>query len=225
MAYHDIIGNSNAELIDNLDESGIVRSTQVIEAMKQIDRGHYAPDMPYQDAPQTIGYNATISAPHMHAYALEALKDYLKPGMKALDIGSGSGYLCSCMAAMVGDTGKVVGVEHIEQLNQQARKNIMADHPEYLEQNRVQLITGDGRLGYADEAPFDCIHVGAAASQSPSELLKQLKSPGRMFIPEGAGFRQSIIQYDKASDGTVSKGRLMDVMYVPLTDKQEQWQE
>lgn len=44
-------------------------------------------------SPQSISYNATISAPHMHAYALEYLKDYLKPGGRALDIGAGSGYL------------------------------------------------------------------------------------------------------------------------------------
>lgn len=44
-------------------------------------------------SPQSIKYQATISAPHMHAYALEYLKDYLKPGNKALDVGFGSGYL------------------------------------------------------------------------------------------------------------------------------------
>jgi protein-L-isoaspartate(D-aspartate) O-methyltransferase len=42
---------------------------------------------------QGIDYGATISAPHMHAMALEYLKDYLKPGNKVLDVGSGSGYL------------------------------------------------------------------------------------------------------------------------------------
>ncbi len=40
-----------------------------------------------------IGYNVTISAPHMHGHALELLKDHLQDGMKALDVGSGSGYL------------------------------------------------------------------------------------------------------------------------------------
>ncbi|RKP23217.1 protein-L-isoaspartate O-methyltransferase [Syncephalis pseudoplumigaleata] len=190
--------------------------------MKQVDRANYAPDMAYQDAPQSIGYNATISAPHMHAYALEILHDYLQPGMKVLDVGSGSGYLVSCMAAMTGDTGKVIGVEHIDQLNEQARKNIKKDHPEYLHQGRVELITGDGRLGYAPEAPYDCIHVGAAASRSPTELLKQLKAPGRMFIPEGPEFEQSILQYDKDADGEITKRALMGVMYVPLTDREAQ---
>ena len=37
----------------------------------------------------------------MHAYALEILKDHLKEGSKALDIGSGTGYLTACFAIMV----------------------------------------------------------------------------------------------------------------------------
>jgi len=44
-------------------------------------------------SPQSIDYRATISAPHMHAYALEYLKDHLKKGGRVLDVGSGSGYL------------------------------------------------------------------------------------------------------------------------------------
>jgi protein-L-isoaspartate(D-aspartate) O-methyltransferase len=38
------------------------------------------------------------------------LKDKLKPGMRALDVGSGSGYLTACMALMLGPSGKVVGI-------------------------------------------------------------------------------------------------------------------
>lgn len=57
------------------------------------------------DSPQSIGYGVTISAPHMHAHALELLKDQLTPGENALDVGSGSGYLTTCMAIMLGENG------------------------------------------------------------------------------------------------------------------------
>ena len=52
----------------------------------------------------------------MHAYALDALEPFLKEGNKALDVGSGSGYLATCMAEMVGSIGKVVGIEHVPEL-------------------------------------------------------------------------------------------------------------
>lgn len=59
--------------------------------MTTVDRGLFVPrgNPPYMDTPVPIGYNATISAPHMHAMCLELLKDHLQPGMRALDIGSG----------------------------------------------------------------------------------------------------------------------------------------
>lgn len=69
--------------------------------MLAVDRCFFAPRDPYVDSPQGIGYGVTISAPHMHAHALEVLKDHLKVGCRVLDVGSGSGYLTACMAMMV----------------------------------------------------------------------------------------------------------------------------
>jgi protein-L-isoaspartate(D-aspartate) O-methyltransferase len=68
------------ELVDNLREIGIIHSDKVYQVMKQVNRAHYCPsscDYPYQDAPQYIGYGATISAPHMHAFCLELLQEKL----------------------------------------------------------------------------------------------------------------------------------------------------
>lgn len=75
----------------------------------------------------------------MHAYALEILKDKLKPGSSVLDIGSGSGYLCACFASMVGKTGKVIGVEHIEELAKMSIHNIRNWNKEYLDNKNVKI--------------------------------------------------------------------------------------
>lgn len=75
--------------------------------MMSVNRSHYCKTTPYMDAPQSIGYGVTISAPHMHAHALELLKGQLINGEKALDVGSGSGYLTACMSIMLGETGYV----------------------------------------------------------------------------------------------------------------------
>ena len=72
--------------------------------MLAVDRKDFCSSEPYRDSPQPIGSNATISAPHMHAYALENLKERLHPGSKVLDVGCGSGYLAACMAIMVRTT-------------------------------------------------------------------------------------------------------------------------
>ncbi|CAL9780297.1 unnamed protein product, partial [Musa acuminata subsp. burmannicoides] len=108
----------NKELVERLQLYGIIKSKKVAEVMEAIDRGLFVPpgSAPYVDTPILIGYNATISAPHMHAACLELLREHLQPGMRALDVGSGTGYLTACFAMMLGPEGRALGVEHIAEL-------------------------------------------------------------------------------------------------------------
>nr|CAD7260883.1 unnamed protein product [Timema shepardi] len=163
-------GRDNADMIRNLKANGIIRSQIVEETMLKVDRGKYAKFNSYMDAPQGIGYGVTISAPHMHGYALELLKGHLTEGEHALDVGSGSGYLTVCMALMVGETGRAIGIDHIQELVEFSRANVMKDHPHLLESGRVKLVVGDGRQGYKEEAPYNAIHVGAAAPTLPEAV-------------------------------------------------------
>ena len=126
----------------------------------KVDRAHYAPSNPYSDSPQSIGYRATISAPHMHGYACEYLIDFLNPGSRVLDIGSGSGYLTHVLANLITNSsslpsdsdGHVVGVDHIQELIDMARNNMRksADGRKFIESEKVKFVTGDGRLDWKD---------------------------------------------------------------------------
>jgi len=226
----DSTAKSNAELVTRLKCKGLAPgvslpfSERVEKALLAVDRGYYSPRNHYFDSAQPIGYGATISAPHMHAYALELLKDHLTEGKKALDVGSGSGYLTACMAVMVGPTGKVVGIEHIPELVKMSIDNITTGNYDLMENGRVKLVVGDGRLGYPEEAPYDAIHCGAAAVDTiPETLVSQLKPGGRLITPVGPEVgRQSYVQVDKQLDGTLRHTNLIDVMYVPLTDSEKQ---
>ncbi|XP_040413469.1 protein-L-isoaspartate(D-aspartate) O-methyltransferase-like isoform X3 [Cygnus olor] len=154
-------GKTHPELVNNLYKKGIIKSQRVFDVLLATDRGHYIKYFPYMDSPQSIGYKATISAPHMHAHALELLKDQLVEGAKALDVGSGSGYLTACFARMVssrdsspseqeapeqmGPTGKAVGVEHIKELVNESIRNVQEDDPTLLSSGRVKLLEMAGR--------------------------------------------------------------------------------
>ena len=58
-------------LVDQLINTGAISSNKVAEVMRNVDRGDFC-ESPgaYDDCPQGISFNATISAPHMHAYCL-----------------------------------------------------------------------------------------------------------------------------------------------------------
>jgi len=221
-----------------LFKSGLIKSSKVRDAMMKVDRAHYCPEpsYAYEDSPQSIGHAATISAPHMHASAAESLLPYLKPGARVLDIGSGSGYLTAVLAELVypqeeggkGETGKarVVGLEHIKELRDLGETNMRKSErgKQLLGEGKVSFVVGDGRKGWREgedgEKGWDVVHVGAAAVELHQELVEQLRSPGRIFIPveDADGYGQYIWTVDKDAKGEVTKKRLFGVRYVPLTD-------
>jgi len=235
----EAICSSNKDLINALVGYGIVKSERVEKAMRAVDRGNYSGDrsQAYHDRPHSIGSSQTISAPHMHAMCLEALQNHVVPGAKVLDVGSGSGYLCACFAHMMEGRGKVIGIDRLPELIRWATQNIRRDHPEYLNEQTgsgsgsggsgggsssssggagiIHLYHADGWEGVPNEAPFDCIHVGAAAASLPQALINQLRLGGRLIIPVGTD-DQELLQIDKNEDGSISKTRLLSVRYVPL---------
>ena len=231
-------GVDNPSLVRALEANGIVRARRVRAAMLAVDRGRYVDDAEaYMDHPLPIGYNATISAPHMHARCLELLETRARAGARALDVGSGTGYLCACLGELVlreartrdptrGDEsaeGLVVGVEHVPELVARSRENVARDGKEaWLRSGRLILVCGDGREGYAARAPYDVIHVGASAAEVPKALLDQLAIGGRMVIPVGDERGQELFVIDRLEDGTYEKRADMGVIYVPLTSKESQ---
>ncbi|KAE8348456.1 protein-L-isoaspartate O-methyltransferase [Aspergillus coremiiformis] len=230
-------GSTNAELVENLFRTGLVKNERVKNAMLGVDRAHYAPSRPYSDSPQPIGHGATISAPHMHGHACEYLINFLKPGSRVLDIGSGSGYLTHVFANLVTgpsasdiSDGHVIGVDHIQELVDLSHRNMCKSDQgrTLLDSGKVEFITADGRLGWKAGAPYDAIHVGAAADKLHPVLIEQLRAPGRLFIPVdtesdgnplafGFGGGQYIWVVDKKEDGSVHKEKVFQVSYVPLT--------
>ncbi|KAH8265312.1 hypothetical protein KR038_003919 [Drosophila bunnanda] len=223
MAWRSV-GANNADLIRQLRDYGVIASDAVAKAMTETDRKYYSPRNPYMDAPQPIGGGVTISAPHMHAFALEYLRDHLKPGAHVLDVGSGSGYLTACFYRYIkakgdSDETRIVGIEHQADLVRMSKANLNTDDSGMLSSGQLQIVEGDGRKGYPASAPYNAIHVGAAAPDTPTELINQLANGGRLIVPVGPeGGSQYMQQYDKDANGKVEMTRLMGVMYVPLTD-------
>ena len=110
-------------------------------------------------------------------------------------------------STILGATGKVFGIDVYPHLINLTTGNMKEADGDLLEENggcvKVQL--GDGWKGLATEAPFDAIHVGAAAEELPLELLLQLKVGGVLIVPVGAqGDVQTLYRVVRVGNSTSS---------------------
>ena len=137
----------------------------------------------------------------------------LRPGLKVLEVGAGSGYHAATIAEIVGLEGHVYTVERVEELARFARQNL--EHAGYSE--RVTLVQGDGSLGYAERAPYDRMLVTAAAPDVPPRLVEQLDKGGILVVPVGGRFfPQDLVRIRKKPDGRIERSTLGGVAFVPL---------
>ena len=180
---------SNEDLV-NLLVGRCLLPREFKEHFLKVDRVKYLHDKQkkYIDSPSKIEAGQTISAPHLHAFALRELQPVLKKGAHVLDVGCGSGFLTAVFAYIVGvdkGMGKVVGIDIHQELVDFSKKNILENNPELFNNNLVTIVKGNGWKGYPQNKIelYDAIHVGAEADKLPKKLWAQLKPGGIMVIP------------------------------------------
>lgn len=201
-----------AIMCTELKAKGLAGHT-VLEAMNQIPRHLFLESSfhqhAYQDKAFPIAADQTISHPSTVAWQSELLE--LGPGMKVLEIGTGSGY----QAAVLCQLGvKLFSIERQKALFDFAKK--MLTYLGY----RAELKFGDGFKGMPMFAPFDRIIVTCGAPFVPKALLAQLIEGGVMIIPVGEG-AQKMVKITKESDGSFVQKVLGDAAFVPMLKDRE----
>mmetsp|Transcript_23351 Transcript_23351/g.64939 ORF Transcript_23351/g.64939 Transcript_23351/m.64939 type:complete len:322 (+) Transcript_23351:77-1042(+) len=160
--------------------------------------------------------------------------------VKVLDVGCGSGYLTACLGrwfhAKEGEPsilpfpGKVFGMDIHPELVQFTKENIETDDADLLKSHTITLQHGNGWLGWPEEAPFDAIHVGAAAATFPTHLALQLSLHGVLIVPVGPqGGDQVLIKVERVAQthgeafswDDFHVHQLLGVRYVPLVQRPE----
>ena len=186
-----------------------VKDERVLAAMGKVPRHEFLPEairgMAYQDSALPLGEAQTMSQPYMVGLMTELLE--LKGTERVLEIGTGSGYQAAVLAELC---DKVYTVERIKMLADRARLNL-----DRLGYRSVAIKVYDGTYGWKEMAPFDAIVVTAGSPDIPAPLVEQLKEGGRMVIPVGARFGQTLLKIVKTPRGPVTE-RSIPCVFVPL---------
>jgi len=171
-----------------------IKDERVIGAMEKIPRHLFVDEgllnQAYDDTPLPIGERQTISQPYIVALMTEALQ--LTGREKVLEIGTGSGYQAAVLAELA---DRVLSIERIASLATRARSIV-----ESLNYFNVLIWVGDGTYGWKDEAPFDAIIVTAGAPAVPDILTNQLAPGGRLIIPVGDRYSQTMMKLTRRSE-------------------------
>ncbi len=192
-----------------------VEDRPTVNAMRSVPRHKFVQSgerrRAYMDSPLPIGYGQTISQPFIVAYMTQLINP--EPGMKVLEIGTGSGYQAAVLAEI---TDQVFTIEIVEELGEWGRQNLR--NAGY---DKVQVKRADGYYGWEEHAPFDAIVVTAAADHIPPPLVEQLRDGGLMVIPVGSPFRtQNLMLVEKRGEDIRTRN-LMPVRFVPFTREDE----
>ena len=183
---------------------------RVLDAMSRVPRHLFVPEglrsRAYEDCPLPIGYGQTISQPSTVALMSQMLET--SPGMRVLEVGTGSGYQAAVLAAM-GCT--VYTVERLKELYQSARALL-----QQLDLRAIHMQRSDGTLGMPAAAPFDRIIVTAGGPQIPRPLLEQLAVDGIMLIPVGARPRTQRLMRIMRRQGRLCSEDLGPAVFVDL---------
>jgi len=186
-------------LVERLRERGHVDSDRVAAALRAVPRHEFLPDgvrsRAYDDRPLSIGNGQTVSAPHMVGMMCELLPE---DAADVLEVGTGCGYHAAVTAECI--EGNVYSVEYDADLAATARDTF--ERLGY--DGRIAVRIGDGREGWAEHAPFDCVYCTCAVPEVPDPLREQLREGGRVIAPVGTA-RQTLVTLDKRDDGSFER--------------------
>jgi protein-L-isoaspartate(D-aspartate) O-methyltransferase len=180
-----------------------------LKAMAMVPRESFVPaehrSAAYEDRPLPIGEGQTISQPYMVAVMTQSLA--LQGKERVLEIGTGSGYQTALLAEL---SQTVFTIERIPFLIQRAQRILHT-----LGYRNVSFLNEDGTKGWPERAPFEGIIVTAGAPEVPKTLLAQLTDGGRLVIPVGPRYTQTLYKITRRGE-EIQEEEITACVFVPL---------
>jgi len=199
------------KLVDTIRRKGIT-DEKVLNAIANVPRHFFLDsafdEVAYEDRAFPIGEGQTISQPYTVAYQSQLLE--IKNFDKILEIGTGSAYQATVLAAMGAQVYTIERQKKLFELN----KNFafLKKYPS------IKFFYGDGYEGLPTYAPFDKVLITAAAPEIPQKLITQLKPGGMMVIPLGSGGVQQMMRITKLPNGALKEEVFDSFSFVPMVE-------
>jgi protein-L-isoaspartate(D-aspartate) O-methyltransferase len=194
--FHKLdFSKARQKMVDEQIASRGIKDIRLLHAMNKVPRHLFVEEalhgQAYNDYPLPIGEKQTISQPYMVALMTEVLA--LKGNERVLEIGTGSGYQAAILAELA---EWVYSIERIRSLANRARRLLSE-----LNYYNVEIGISDGTQGWKEKAPFQAITVTAGAPDIPQPLLDQLTVGGRLVVPVGNTFSQTLVRVIRTEKG------------------------
>ncbi len=211
-------GFLRVRMVDALVTGGRVLSPAVDEALRAVPRHLFLPGIDlaeaYADEAVPVQYvdgaaTSSASQPSMVAIMLEQLA--LRPGLRVLEIGAGTGWNAALMARIVGPSGRVTSVDIDSGLIASAAVHLAAARV-----GGVELVCADGALGHPPGAPYDRIVLTVGSADVRPEWVAQLAPGGRLLVPLAVRGSQLSIAFDLGPDGVLSSDSVRGCSFIRL---------
>ena len=208
-----------SQLRESMIRDGIIQQgitdPRVIQVIRDTPRHEFIPRthrrFAYYDMAVPIGFSQTISSPFIVAFMTQSLEPTKSD--RILEIGTGSGYQAAVLSPLV---RTVYSIEIVKPLGERAKRTLKR-----LNYENVHLRVGDGFQGWPEEAPFDKIIVTCSPEKVPQPLIDQLADGGRLVVPVGQRYQQTLYLFRKRN-GKLESEALRPTLFVPMTGEAEQ---
>lgn len=187
-----------------------VLDPDVVDVMSRLPREHFVPEqyrnLAYADSEIPIGHGQIMLRPSVQGRVLQAAQ--VQHGERVLEIGTGSGYLSACLAAL---GGEVRSLEYHEDLANGAKKSLNATGNE-----GVVVVREDAHTLDADGAEYDVIIVTGSLPEADGSFMRRLALNGRLvwFLGQAPAMRAEIVT--RVEDEEWRREGLFETVVPPL---------
>ncbi len=186
-----------------------VLNPAVLKAMSEVPRERFVPegyrDLAFADTAIPLADGQHMLTPQIEGRILQALD--VAPGNRVLEVGTGTGYLTACLAAL---GGSVLSLDIRPAFTDGAKRAVHAAGA-----RNAEVITADV-FAYQPDGQFDCIAVGGSLPVPDTRFEQWLKPGGRLFMVTGEGPAMTAWLLHKDESGGLAQQSLFETVVQPL---------